>query len=148
MVCRPACQLGGGGGVGQKVTFDGFPLQIAATGSLYSCVVTHGSHRLSAAAGRIVSRMVLVVKAKPFLGELVAGDPTWASLLLASAVCRCCAKGGGALGEYAEQLVAMFLSVAIASKTKPPITAVVGHVTTLLSIDWMLSSVDVLFLLS
>lgn len=129
------------------VTFDGFPLQIAATGSLYSCVVTHGSHRLSAAAGRIVSRMVLVVKAKHFLGELVAGEPTWPNLLLASAVCGCCAKEGGAL-EYAEQLVSMFLSVAIASKTKPPIAAVVGHVTTLLSIDWLLSSVNVLLSLS
>lgn len=129
------------------VTFDGFSLQIAATGSLYSCVVTHGSHRLSAAAGRIVSRMVLVVKAKHFLGELVAGEPTWPNLLLASAVCGCCVKGGGAL-EYAEQLVSMFLSVAIASKTKPPITAVVSHVTTLLSIDWLLSSVNVLLSLS
>lgn len=125
------------------VTFDGFPLQIAATGSLYSCVITHGSHRLYAAAGRIVSRMVLVVKTKHFLGELVAGNSTWPNLLLASAVCGCCAKEGEAL-EYAEQLVSMFLSVAIASKTKPPITAVVGHVTTLLSIDWLLPSVDVL----
>ena len=112
-----------------------FVLQVAATGSLYWCVVTHGNQRLSAAASCIVSRMVLVAKAEPFLEVLVVGEPTWPSLLLASAVCGRCAEGGGALEGFADQLVAMFLSVAIATKTKAPITAVVSQVTTLLPND-------------
>lgn len=94
-------------------------------------MVTNGNKRLSAAAARIVSRMVLVVKAECFLEVLVASDPTWPNLLLASAVCSCSAKGGGAL-EYADQLVPKFLSVAIAAKTKPPIAAVVSHLTAML----------------
>ena len=109
--------------------------QIAATSSLYCCVVTHGNQRLSAAAGRTVSHMLLVAKAECFLEVLVAGDPTWPNLLLASSVCGCSAKSGGALDlRYADKLVAMFLSVAIAAKTKPPIIAVVSHVTAIFSL--------------
>ena len=117
--------------------FAAFTLQVAATASLYYCVVTHGNQRLSAAAGRTVSRMVLVAKAERFLDVVVAGEPTWPNLLLASAVCGRCGGGRGALEEYADQLVPMFLSVAIAAKTKAPITAVVSHVTALLSTDWL-----------
>ena len=112
-------------------------LQIAATASLYCCVATHGNQRLSAAAGRTVSRMVLVAKAEHFLEVLVAGEPTWPTLLLASAVCGCCAEERGALEGYTDKLVTLFLSVAIAAKAKAPVTAVVSHVTTLLSTEWL-----------